>query len=153
MSENQIRDIALAPTGHAKINWVKNHMPILNQLEKEFMASLPFRGKKVAICLHLEAKTAYLAKVVQAGGAEVAVAASNPLSTQDDVVAALVEDGITAFAWHGATTEEYTAHLNALANFKPDLFIDDGGDLTSLLHSQYPQYLANIIGEIGRAHV
>lgn len=146
MSENQIRDIALAPTGHAKINWVKNHMPILNQLEKEFIASLPFRGKKVAICLHLEAKTAYLAKVVQAGGAEVAVAASNPLSTQDDVVAALVEDDITAFAWHGATTEEYTAHLNALANFKPDLFIDDGGDLTSLLHSQYPQYLANIIG-------
>lgn len=146
MLQSQIRDLALAPQGHAKINWVKNHMPILNQLEKEFAATKPFSGKKVAICLHLEAKTAYLAKVVQAGGADVAVCASNPLSTQDDVVAALVDDGITAFAWHNATKEEYFAHLNALANFQPDLFIDDGGDLTSLLHSQYPQYLKNIIG-------
>lgn len=144
--QSQIRDINLAPSGHAKINWVKNHMPILNQLEKEFLATKPFAGKKVAICLHLEAKTAYLALVVQAGGAEVAVAASNPLSTQDDVVAALVSDGITAFAWHGASEEEYFGHLNMLANFQPDLFIDDGGDLTNLLHNKYPQYLDNILG-------
>ncbi len=144
--QSQIRDIQLAPSGQAKINWVKNHMPILNQLEKEFTASLPFAGKKVAICLHLEAKTAYLALVIKAGGAEVAVAASNPLSTQDDVVAALVDNGITAFAWHAASEEEYFGHLNMLANFRPDLFIDDGGDLTNLLHSQYPQYLTNILG-------
>jgi len=121
-------------------------MPILNQLEKEFAATKPFAGKKVAICLHLEAKTAYLALVVQAGGAEVSVAASNPLSTQDDVVAALVDSGITAFAWHGATEEEYFAHLEALAQTKPDLFIDDGSDLTSLLHSKHPELLADIIG-------
>lgn len=144
--QSQIRDIQLAPSGQAKINWVKNHMPILNQLEKEFTASLPFAGKKVAICLHLEAKTAYLALVIKAGGAEVAVAASNPLSTQDDVVAALVDNGITAFAWHAASEEEYFGHLNMLANFRPDLFIDDGGDLTNLLHSQYPQHLTNILG-------
>ena len=144
--QSQIRDINLAPSGHAKINWVKNHMPILNQWEKEFLLAKPFAGKKVAICLHLEAKTAYLALVVQAGGAEVAVAASNPLSTQDDVVAALVSDGITAFAWHGASEEEYFGHLNMLANFQPDLFIDDGGDLTNLLHNKYPQYLDNILG-------
>lgn len=144
--QSQIRDIQLAPSGQAKINWVKNHMPILNQLEKEFSASQPFAGKKVAICLHLEAKTAYLALVVKAGGAEVAVAASNPLSTQDDVVAALVENGITAFAWHGASEEEYVSHLNLLADFRPDLFIDDGGDLTHLLHSQRPEDLKTILG-------
>ena len=144
--ESQIRDIALAPQGHHKINWVKNHMPILNQLEKEFAETKPFAGKKVAICLHLEAKTAYLALVVQAGGAEVSVAASNPLSTQDDVVAALVDSGVTAFAWHGATEEEYFAHLEALAQTKPDLFIDDGGDLTTLLHSKHPELLEDIIG-------
>jgi len=144
--ENQIRDIALAPSGHKKINWVKSHMPILNKLEEEFKATKPFLGKKVAICLHLEAKTAYMALVIQAGGAQVAVAASNPLSTQDDVVAALADSGITAFAWHGATDEEYEQHIHALANFEPDLFIDDGGDLTSLLHSQYPHLLDHIIG-------
>ena len=144
--QSQIRDIQLAPSGQAKINWVKNHMPILNQLEKEFTATQPFAGKKVAICLHLEAKTAYLALVVKAGGAEVAVAASNPLSTQDDVVAALVENGITAFAWHGASEEEYFTHLNLLADFHPALFIDDGGDLTHLLHSQRPQDLETILG-------
>lgn len=146
MMKSQIKDLALAPQGHAKINWVKNHMPILNELEKEFTAAKPFAGKKVAICLHLEAKTAYLALVVQAGGAEVSVAASNPLSTQDDVVAALADSKITAFAWHGATDEEYFSHIEALAQTKPDLFIDDGGDLTSLFHSKHPEMLANILG-------
>jgi len=144
--ESQIKEIALAPKGHDKINWVKNHMPILNQLEEEFRRTQPFAGKKVAICLHLEAKTAYLALVIQAGGAQVAVAASNPLSTQDDVVAALVDSGITAFAWHGATPEEYASHIEALIQTKPDLFIDDGGDLTAHLHSQHPELLPNILG-------
>ena len=135
LENSQIRDIALAPKGHDKINWVKNHMPILNQLEDEFRRTQPFAGKKVAICLHLEAKTAYLALVIQAGGADVSVAASNPLSTQDDVVAALVDSGVTAFAWHGATDEEYFGHIDALIHTKPDLFIDDGGDMTSLFFS------------------
>lgn len=143
---SQIRDLALAPQGHAKINWVKNHMPILNQLEKEFSESKPFAGKRVAICLHLEAKTAYLALVIQAGGAEVSVAASNPLSTQDDVVAALVDSGVTAFAWYGASDAEYFAHIEALAQTKPDLFIDDGGDLTALFHSKHPEMLEHLLG-------
>ena len=146
LENSQIRDIALAPKGHDKINWVKNHMPILNQLEDEFRRTQPFAGKKVAICLHLEAKTAYLALVIQAGGADVSVAASNPLSTQDDVVAALVDSGVTAFAWHGATDEEYFGHIDALIHTKPDLFIDDGGDMTSLFHSKYPEMLENIMG-------
>lgn len=88
--QSQIRDLSLSPQGQIKINWVKAHMPILNTLEKEFRQTKPFSGKKVAVCLHLEAKTAYMAQVIAAGGAEVAVCASNPLSTQDDVVAALV---------------------------------------------------------------
>ena len=146
LANSQIRDIALAPKGHDKINWVKNHMPILNQLEDEFRRTQPFAGKNVAICLHLEAKTAYLALVIQAGGANVSVAASNPLSTQDDVVAALVDSGVTAFAWHGATDEEYFGHIDALIHTKPDLFIDDGGDMTALFHSKYPEMLNDIIG-------
>ena len=148
--QSQIRDLSLSPQGQIKINWVKAHMPILNTLEKEFRQTKPFSGKKVAICLHLEAKTAYMAQVIAAGGAEVAVCASNPLSTQDDVVAALVAGGITAFAWHGATDEEYTEHIHQLAKFEPDLFIDDGGDLTNVLHNHYPEILEKITekGEI-----
>lgn len=141
-----IRDLALAPAGYDKINWVKAHMPILNTLEERFKADLPFAGKKVAICLHLEAKTAYMALVIQAGGAEVAVAGSNPLSTQDDVVAALVKEGITAFATHGCSPEEYKSYIQHLADFKPDLYIDDGGDFTQLLHEAYADGLKDIIG-------
>lgn len=141
-----IRDLALAPAGYDKINWVKAHMPILNTLEERFKADLPFAGKKVAICLHLEAKTAYMALVIQAGGAEVAVAGSNPLSTQDDVVAALVKEGITAFATHGCSPEEYKDYIQHLADFKPDLYIDDGGDFTQLLHEAYADGLKDIIG-------
>ena len=101
--ESIIKDINLAPAGQLKIDWVRAHMPILNEIEKEYRKTKPFAGKKIVICLHLEAKTAYMALVIQAGGAEVAVAGSNPLSTQDDIVAALVQNGITAFAKHGAT--------------------------------------------------
>ena len=100
--ESIIKDINIAPSGQLKIDWVRAHMPILNEIEKEYLKTKPFAGKKVVICLHLEAKTAYMALVIQAGGADVAVAGSNPLSTQDDIVAALVQNGITAFAIHGA---------------------------------------------------
>ncbi len=134
------------PSGQEKINWVKRHMPILNQLEEKFLQTKPFLGKKVAICLHLEAKTAYMAQVFQAGGAEVAVAGSNPLSTQDDVVAALVHGGITAFARHGAGPEEYHQYIEKLAAFAPDLFIDDGGDFTAHLHEHHADRLTAIIG-------
>lgn len=144
--ESIIKDIQLAPSGLEKIDWVRVHMPILQALEIGFKEEKPFKGKKVAICLHLEAKTAYMALVLQSGGAEVAVAGSNPLSTQDDVVAALVSQGITAFAKHGATTEEYDAYLEKLAAFKPDLFIDDGGDLTALLHSALPEQCKEVLG-------
>lgn len=141
-----IRDLGLAPSGHVKIEWVKTRMPILRQLEEEFKERRPFTGKTVAMCLHLEAKTAYLAKVVQAGGAEVVAVASNPLSTQDDVVAALVSDGIQSFAWYGATESEYHMHLKKAVECRPDLVVDDGGDLVSLLHNEYQEQLPRVIG-------
>lgn len=143
---SMIRDISLAPQGALKIDWVGAHMPLLNRLREQFQRERPFAGKKVAVCLHLEAKTAYLALVIQAGGAEVAVAASNPLSTQDDVVAALVDRGVTAYAWHGATEEEYHTHLNRLLDFHPDLIIDDGGDLVSTLHRDRPEQVKEVLG-------
>ncbi|WP_019851331.1 adenosylhomocysteinase [Desulfitobacterium sp. PCE1] len=144
--ESLIRDISLAPKGQMKIDWVAAHMPVLNALKKEFERDLPFANQRVVICLHLEAKTAYLAKVIQAGGAEVAVVASNPLSTQDDVVAALVAGGIKAFAWYGATDEEYHHHLNQALNFEPDFIIDDGGDLVSTIHTKRRELLGKVRG-------
>lgn len=146
MKESMIRDVNLAPQGHRKLQWVKNHMPIMNQLENDFVQNQCFKGHKVVVCLHLEAKTGYLAQVIKAGGADVAVVASNPLSTQDDVVAALVKDGITAYAWHGASNKEYLEHLNAALDFRPALIIDDGGDLVALLHKERSKQINEIIG-------
>lgn len=144
--KSMIKDINLAPAGHNKINWAKAHMPVMNLLEKEFTAKQPFKGLRVVICLHLEAKTAYMAQVIKSGGAEVCVCASNPLSTQDDVVAALVDSGILAFAVHGASDELYHEHLENAIKFKPNLLIDDGGDVTALLHSKFKEYLPELIG-------
>lgn len=146
LNESSIRDIALAPYGEEKISWVQNHMPVLNKIKADFLREKPFVGKKVVVCLHLEAKTGYLALTLQAGGADVTVVASNPLSTQDDVVAALVKHGIRAFAWHGATNEEYQQHHRQVMDLKPELIIDDGGDLISLLHTEYPHLLSGISG-------
>lgn len=141
-----IRDIKLAPQGKLKLDWVKAHMPLLNTIEEQFKKELPFKGVKVSICLHLEAKTGYLAQVIQAGGAEVAVCGSNPLSTQDDVVSALVNSGITAFAWYNVTDEEYHMHINKVLDFRPNAIIDDGGDLVGILHSQRLEQTQEIIG-------
>lgn len=144
--ESQIRDINLAPKGEQKLSWVQKFMPILNRIKGRFSAEQPFAGKKVVICLHLEAKTGYLAQVIKEGGAEVTIVASNPLSTQDDVVAALVQKGIRAYAWHGATEAEYHHHLKLALETEPNLIIDDGGDLVSLLHGDYQHLLPNVIG-------
>ena len=115
-----------------KIEWVRHHMPLLNGLEDEFRKTLPFKGKKVALSVHLEAKTAYLCEVLAAGGAEMYVTGSNPLSTQDDVAAALVEAGLNVFAWYDATPQEYEAHIRRVLEVGPNIIIDDGGDLVNL---------------------
>lgn len=140
-----VRDPSLAPAGALKIDWVKAHMPVLNEIRDRF-ADRPLAGLRVAICLHLEAKTAYLAQVLHAAGAEVAIAGSNPLSTQDDVCAALAESGVLVFAWHGCTSEEYENFLHKLCDFKPHIIIDDGGDLVHLLHTERQDALEGILG-------
>lgn len=146
VAESIIADIGLAKSGHLKIDWVREHMPVLNRIRERFEREKPFAGLKVAISLHLEAKTAYLAKVIQAGGAEVTITGSNPLSTQDDVCAALVEDGIRVYAKYNPSPEEYKSHLLKTLETRPDLLIDDGGDLVTLLHSEKRELLPNIRG-------
>ena len=141
-----IRDKSLAPGGLAKINWVKDFMPVLSQLEKQLSRDQPLKGFKVAISVHLEAKTAYLGLTLRSAGAEVAVTGSNPLSTKDEICAALDSLGIEVNAWHGATKEEYHDHLLKTLEFCPHIIIDDGGDLVNLLHDEVPSYAKNLIG-------
>ena len=141
-----IRDKSLAAQGLAKINWVKDFMPVLNQLEKRVTEEKPLKGMKVTVCVHLEAKTAYLGLVLRAAGAEIAVTGSNPLSTKDDVCAALDSLGVEVYAWHNATDQEYHDHLVKALEFCPDIIIDDGGDLVNLLHGEVEQYAKNLLG-------
>ena len=144
--ESIIKDIKLAPSGHDKINWVKNFMPVMASIEREFSKSKPFAGQRISITIHLEAKTAYMAEVFKNAGAEVVLTGSNPLSTQDDVAAALVERGITVFAKHACTDDEYNDYLNKAVDFAPTIVIDDGGDITNLIHTKRRDALAKILG-------
>jgi len=141
-----IKDIALAPAGHKKLEWANRHMPVLNKLKADFVKNQPLAGKIIACCLHLEAKTGYLLQTLQAAGAVVIACASNPLSTQDDVVAALVESGITVFAVHGESPAQYVEFLNKALDCEPDAIIDDGADMISILHRERIDQAKNIIG-------
>ncbi|MDY5823900.1 MAG: adenosylhomocysteinase [Candidatus Coprenecus sp.] len=143
---SEIRDINLAPSGERKIQWVKSNMPLLRSLEERFSKELPFKGLRVALSIHLEAKTAYLCKVLAAGGAQMYVTGSNPLSTQDDVAAALVKAGLNVFAWHAATPQEYNSHIRKVIEAAPSLIIDDGGDLVHTIHTYYPELCDGVIG-------
>ena len=143
---SEIRDLSLWESGKRKIDWVKANMPLLRSIEKEFTETKPFQGLKVTLSIHLEAKTAYLCKVMAAGGAEMYVTGSNPLSTQDDVAAALVHDGLNVCAWHDCTPEEYHRHLSMVLEVGPNLIIDDGGDLVHMLHTEFPHLIPNVIG-------
>lgn len=144
--ESIIRDIKLAESGRRKINWVRANMPVLNSIERDFAREKPFKGVKVALSIHLEAKTAYLCEVFAAGGAELYITGSNPLSTQDDVAAALVAGGLNVFAWHAATAEEYESHIRKVIEAGPNIIIDDGGDLVNMIHTAYPEKLKDVIG-------
>ena len=143
---SEIRDLSLWESGERKIRWVKGNMPLLRGIEAEFAETKPFAGKRIALSIHLEAKTAYLCRVLAAGGAEMYITGSNPLSTQDDIAAALVHSGLNVYAWHGVTPEEYEAHTRRVIEAQPHFIIDDGGDLVTLIHQEYPQYLPNVIG-------
>ncbi|MDD3337135.1 MAG: adenosylhomocysteinase [Eubacteriales bacterium] len=141
-----IRDSSLAQDGAQKIEWARRHMAVLNSIAEQFKRDQPFKGLKVALSIHLEAKTAYLAQVIHLGGAEVFATGSNPLSTQDDVCAALADSGVTVFASHACSPEEYHDYLCRALSVKPDVMIDDGGDMVHILHEEHPEWAENIRG-------
>ena len=146
MKQYDIRDIGLAPAGHTKIEWVRHNMPLLADLEEEFRRDRPFEGVKISLSVHLEAKTARLCLALAAGGAQMFVTGSNVLSTQDDVAAALAEEGLSVFAYHGATQEEYDRHIEMCLSCRPNIIIDDGGDLVGMLHTRRPDLAEEVWG-------
>ena len=146
MNKYDIKDINLAPAGHMKIRWVRENMPILRELEERFKQDRPFEGIKICLSVHLEAKTAYLCKVLAAGGADMSITGSNVLSTQDDVVAALADSGLKVYAVHGESQEDYARHIEMCLEHKPNIIIDDGCDLVSCLHKNRPDLAAEVWG-------
>jgi len=143
---SEIRDIELWESGEQKIEWVRKHMPLLEGLEKDIKKTMPFKGLKVALSVHLEAKTAHLCEVLAAGGAEMYVTGSNPLSTQDDVAAALAHQGMNVFALHGASEEEYNRGIRKVIEIGPNVIIDDGGDLVNMINTEFPHLIPGVIG-------
>ena len=141
-----VKDMALAESGRRKIQWVRDFMPALAQIEARFEKEQPFRGLRVAVSVHLEAKTANLGYVLSKGGAQVSLTGSNPLSTQDDVAAGLASLGVETFGIHGASAEEYEAHLIETLKCRPHIVIDDGGDLLDLLGGKCKAYAGDLIG-------
>ena len=141
-----VKDPALAPSGRRKIQWVRDFMPALGGIEARFEREKPFAGLRIAVSVHLEAKTANLGYVLQKGGAEVRLTGSNPLSTQDDVAAGLADLGVETFGIHGASPEEYEQHLIETLKFKPHLVVDDGGDLIHLLGGKCADLAEDLIG-------
>ncbi|MBO4637648.1 MAG: adenosylhomocysteinase [Clostridiales bacterium] len=141
-----VKDLGLAPKGMEKIEWAYRNMPVLRAIEKELIEEKPFEGMKISVSVHVEAKTACLARALARGGADVALTGCNPLSTQDDVAAALADTGMHVYAIHGVNEEQYLDHLRMALDFGPDIVIDDGGDLAMLLHSELKDLTENIIG-------
>lgn len=145
--EYDIKDVKLAPKGQLRIEWANQSMPVLNLIRRRFTREKPLKGLRLGLCLHVTTETASLARTLKAGGAEVYVCASNPLSTQDDVAAALVKnDKIPTFAIKGEDNETYYKHINAVLDAQPHLTMDDGADLLSTLHSERADLLQHVIG-------
>jgi adenosylhomocysteinase len=136
LMSHDIRDLSLAERGQQRITWAARHMPVLRQITAEFAAELPFQGRRVAASLHITTETAILLSALQAGGAEIALCASNPLSTHDDVCAALVAQGISVYAYHGEDLPSYQRHLEQTLAIQPHFVMDDGADLIVALHNR-----------------
>ena len=147
MHAYEVKDISLAPYGLEKIEWAYRNMPVLRAIEAELIEKQPFKGLKISVSVHVEAKTACLARALARGGAEVAITGCNPLSTQDDVAAALAAGGMmSVYAVHGDSEADYFGRLKKTLEFGPDIVIDDGGDLALLLHSELKDLAPNIMG-------
>jgi adenosylhomocysteinase len=146
MEEFQVKDKSLAPQGHLQIEWASKHMPVLNIIKNRFEKEKPLKGQTLAACLHVTKETAVLIKALIAGGANVAVCGSNPLSTQDDVAAALADSGVHVFAWRGQSTEDYYKCIDKVLDFKPTITMDDGADVVGMIHSKRPNQIKDIKG-------
>ena len=145
-ARSRIADPSLAPSGEQRIAWVARHSPVLNRLARTRLADGALRGKRVAVVVHLEAKTAYLATLLVEAGAEVVAAGSNPGTTQDAVAAALVARGIEVHATHGASKDEFVADLLAAADFEPEIVVDDGAELTGRIVDLRPELVPRLLG-------
>src|SRR5260370_1882250 len=133
-----VHDLGLAEAGRKRIEWADKQMPVLRRLRERFAKELPLKGQRLGACLHITCETANLLRTLKAGGADVFACASNPLSTQDDVAAALVEHyGVPTFAIHGENRDTYYSHLRAVLERHPTITMDDGADLVSLLHTEF----------------
>jgi adenosylhomocysteinase len=143
---SKVKDSKLAAEGRQKIEWAENLMPALMRIREQFAKEKPLKGLTIAACLHVTKETAVLMRTLKDGGAVVGLCGSNPLSTQDDIAAALAEDGINIFAWRGVNSDEYYWCLNQVLDLKPNITMDDGGDLVATIHSKRPDLLKNIIG-------
>ena len=146
MQPNIVAAPERAAEGRQRIDWVRRHMPILRQLEKEFREAQPLHGLRVVVSVHLEAKTAYLALVLRSAGAQVAVTGSNPESTKNEVVAALAAEGLHVYARHGASPEEMREMMSTALDVQPNIIIDDGGDIVELLHEARAELLPHVLG-------
>ena len=144
--EYKVKDLGLAPKGKMQIEWAEKHMPVLMSIRKRFSKEKPLRNVRIGAVLHVTKETAVLVKTLKEGGAEVYLAASNPLSTQDDVAAALVEEGIHVYAWRGQSSEEYYWCIHKVAEAEPNIVVDDGGDLHVTLHTEYVDIARKIVG-------
>lgn len=149
MVNHDVKDLSLAPEGKRRIEWADNNMPVLAEIRKRFEKEKPLSGKKMSACLHITAETANLARTLQAGGADLVLTASNPLSTQDAVAASLVKDyGISVFAVKGEDHETYYKHIHAAITHDPVITMDDGADLVSTLHQEYPDKCGHIFASM-----
>lgn len=147
--EYDVKDMALADQGKRRILWADRDMPVLAKLRARYEAEKPLEGLRMSACLHVTAETANLVRALKAGGADIVLCASNPLSTQDDVAASLVRDfGIRVYAIRAIDNEGYYRHLNAAAHHKPNITMDDGCDLVTLIHNKYPELLDTVIGSM-----
>jgi adenosylhomocysteinase len=146
MEEFQVKDKSLASQGHLQIEWAAKHMPVLNIIKNRFEKEKPLKGQTLAACLHVTKETAVLIKVLIAGGANVALCGSNPLSTQDDVAAALADSGVHVFAWRGQNTEDYYKCIDKVLDFKPTITMDDGADVVGMIHSKRQNLIKDVKG-------
>ncbi len=145
-NDHKVKDINLAESGKNKIEWAEDHMPVLMEIKKEFEKTKPLKNLTVGFSLHVTKETAVLVKTLIAGGAKVVIAGCNPLSTHDDVAAALASEGVNVYAWRGLSTKEYYECINDVLDHNPDITVDDGCDLVTVIHKERPELIKNLKG-------